>query len=123
MRNHVYFYKANVTRVIDGDTIECLVDLGFNISIKERFRLKNIDTPEIYFTEHNDEYEKGIEAKNKVEELVLNKDVIIESSNETGSYNRYLINCFITDNFEEISVDNLLNTILLENGLAEEYTE
>lgn len=40
-------YKATVTRVIDGDTIECMVDLGFKNYSKQRIRLQDVDAPEI----------------------------------------------------------------------------
>ena len=42
----MYEYKAKLLRVIDGDTIDCVIDLGFNVRLKERIRLKGIDTPE-----------------------------------------------------------------------------
>ena len=41
-----YLYSAKVTKVIDGDTIDAIVDLGFSISVLIRFRLYGIDTPE-----------------------------------------------------------------------------
>ena len=42
----MYEYKAKLLRVIDGDTVDCVIDLGFNVRLKERVRLKGIDTPE-----------------------------------------------------------------------------
>ena len=44
----MYNYKAKVVRVVDGDTVDLKVDLGFHISANERFRIKDIDTPEIW---------------------------------------------------------------------------
>ena len=43
-----YRYRAELDRVVDGDTFDVLIDLGFYIRIKERIRLEEVDTPEIY---------------------------------------------------------------------------
>ena len=43
-----YTYKAKLKRVIDGDTVDLVVDAGFYISVHQRFRLKGIDAPEIF---------------------------------------------------------------------------
>ena len=58
----VYEYKAKLDRVIDGDTVDCFIDLGFNINIKERVRLKGIDTPETR-TRDLEEKVKGLPPK------------------------------------------------------------
>lgn len=44
----MYTFKCNVLRVIDGDTLDLEIDLGFNIKIKERIRLYGLDTPETF---------------------------------------------------------------------------
>ena len=43
----MYQYRFNFTKVIDGDTVDGIIDLGFGISLKERIRLHGIDAPEI----------------------------------------------------------------------------
>ena len=43
----IYIYKAELIRVIDGDTVELIIDLGFDTSRHERFRLYGIDAPEV----------------------------------------------------------------------------
>ena len=43
----IYIYKAELIRVVDGDTVELMIDLGFDTSRKERFRLYGIDAPEL----------------------------------------------------------------------------
>jgi micrococcal nuclease len=43
----IYIYKAELIRVVDGDTVDLIIDLGFDTSRKERFRLYGIDAPEI----------------------------------------------------------------------------
>ena len=52
-----YIYKITVTRVVDGDTIDAIIHLGFDITIKKRIRLYGIDTPE---TRTRDKQEKKI---------------------------------------------------------------
>jgi micrococcal nuclease len=42
----MYEYRATVDRVVDGDTVDLIIDLGFNIKIKIRGRLEGVDTPE-----------------------------------------------------------------------------
>ena len=59
----MYEYKCTVARVVDGDTVDLFVDLGFNITIKERFRLEGINAPESR-TRDLEEKEAGIRATN-----------------------------------------------------------
>ena len=42
----MYTYKIKLDRVIDGDTIDAHIDLGFDVSVKKRIRFKGINTPE-----------------------------------------------------------------------------
>ncbi len=43
----MYTYNAKLVRVVDGDTVDLKIDLGFDIWINERVRLKDIDAPEV----------------------------------------------------------------------------
>ena len=43
----IYIYKAELIRVVDGDTVDLIIDLGFDTSRRERFRLYGIDAPEL----------------------------------------------------------------------------
>jgi micrococcal nuclease len=43
----IYIYKAELIRVVDGDTVELMIDQGFDTSRKERFRLYGVDAPEM----------------------------------------------------------------------------
>jgi micrococcal nuclease len=43
----IYIYKSELIRVVDGDTVDLIIDLGFDTSRKERFRLYGIDAPEM----------------------------------------------------------------------------
>lgn len=59
-----YTRRAKLIRVIDGDTVDLLIDLGWSTSIKERVRLLGLDTPEI----RGPERESGLEFKEFVED-------------------------------------------------------
>jgi micrococcal nuclease len=59
----IYIYKAKLIREVDGDTVELMIDLGFDTSRKERFRLYGIDAPEMNTAE-------GKEAKAWLREVL-----------------------------------------------------
>jgi len=57
----MYQYKAKAERVVDGDTIDVTIDLGFKITTHQRIRLAGIDTPEVYSVKKDsDEHRRGI---------------------------------------------------------------
>lgn len=82
-------YKAKVTRVVDGDTIDAEVDLGFNVFIKERFRLLGIDAPE---TRTKDLIEKarGLKTKAFVEDIINSSTEVVIKTNKAGKFGRWL---------------------------------
>jgi micrococcal nuclease len=55
----MYEYKAEVLRVVDADTFDLLVDVGFSITLKERFRLNGVDAPESWRPKTKAEGEHG----------------------------------------------------------------
>jgi micrococcal nuclease len=89
----MYEYNIKkVTKVVDGDTIDVDIDLGFNISYTQRVRLAGIDTPE---SRTKDAREKalGLEVKNKVKSAIESaKTVIIKTElpDSTEKYGRIL---------------------------------
>ena len=84
-----YIYRGKVTKVVDGDTFYAEVDLGFHVTTRVCFRLANIDTPEIYSPSNELELIHGREAKSFVEDMILDKEVIIRTY-KTGKYGRWL---------------------------------
>ena len=82
-------YRALVKRVVDGDTYEVEVDLGFRISHTIRVRLKDVDTPEIFGGASEDEKRRGRMAKTYVEGVILNTWVLIRTS-KARSFNRWV---------------------------------
>lgn len=101
----MFEYKATIENVVDGDTVDALIDLGFKVYIKQRLRLSGLDTPE--------RGQPGYaEAKAFVTEKVLGKVVSIKTE-KVSKWGYFLA---------EITVDGVsLNTQLLSIGLAKTY--
>ena len=88
----MYEYGCTVTRVVDGDTIDVILDLGFSIFHKCRVRLYGIDTPESR-TRNKDEKARGKLAAKFLEDSIKNGKVIILQSklkDSKGKYGRVL---------------------------------
>ena len=69
----MYKYNAKLIRVIDGDTIDALIDLGFDVWVKKRIRLYGINTPETR-TRDLEEKKAGIAAKDRLSEIMQDCD-------------------------------------------------
>ena len=107
----MYTYKAKLDRVVDGDTIDAHIDLGFDITIHKRIRLAGIDSPESR-TRDLEEKAKGLASKDKLVELLGEGDFILESK-EVGKYGRVLGTLIV----EDVNI----NDTLVEEGFAVEY--
>jgi len=96
-----YIYRGKLERVVDGDTIDALIDVGFDIWIKKRIRYSGIDTWESR-TRDLEEKAKGLEAKARNKELLM--EVSSKSgyfrlkSHGVGKYGRVLGEIYIEDN-------------------------
>lgn len=84
----MYEYEAFVNRVVDGDTFDATVDLGFTVRVLQRFRLKFIDTPESWRPKTLSEKEHGIAATKMAVELIEGKEIVLTSV-KIAVYNRY----------------------------------
>ena len=86
----MYQYQAYLLRVIDGDTIDVDIDLGFNIKVKKRIRLYNIDTWEVRTRDH-DEKKTGFAAKARLEDILKqNNNTFVLISHGVGKFGRVL---------------------------------
>ena len=89
----MYEYRVkNVTKIVDGDTIDVVIDLGFDISFSSRVRLAGIDTPESR-TRDLKENALGLESKDYLKkrlELATNIVIRTEKVNSTEKYGRIL---------------------------------
>ena len=113
-----YVYRIrSVHKVVDGDTIDADIDLGFDISLTKRIRLAGIDTPESRTTDAK-EKALGLEVKDWLKHrLEFAKDIIIKTElpDSTEKYGRIIGHLFI--NGEEISINNQM----IVEGYAWEY--
>ena len=116
-----YIYKAKLEKVVDGDTIDALIDVGFDIWIKKRIRYKGIDTWESR-TKDLDEKKLGLAAKDRNKELlesVSSKSGYFRlKSHGVGKYGRVLGEVFIKD-IEGIEYN--VNQTLIDEGHAYVY--
>ena len=109
----MYQYNAICTRVIDGDTIDARVDLGFKVWIECRIRLNGIDTPETR-TKDLDEKRQGLAAKEYLKTIMNGSGGgFTLESHGIGKYGRCLGTIYV--NGEDI------NKRLLDEGYAKEY--
>ena len=115
----MFEYRVKITRVVDGDTVDAELDLGFNIIYKERIRLMGIDTPESR-TRNKVEKKLGLKSKARLKELISEHkgNIILRTSQEgKGKFGRILGSLVVADNGVEVN----LNDILIAEGHAREY--
>ena len=91
----MYIYKTKLIRVIDGDTMDLSVDLGFNIIHNIRVRLLDIDTPEVRGVQKP----HGLAAKEAAKDWFdsIDKELLVETT-KTGKYGRWLARIFYKEN-------------------------
>ena len=126
-------YEAQLIKVLDGDTIDCFIDLGFDLKIKKRIRYMGIDTWESR-TRDLDEKKKGLAAKARNKELLEAGKFKLKSFG-TGKFGRVLGEVFVEPksvgiNTSEAKYFNVgessdglisINDILIAEGHAYEY--
>ena len=82
----MYRYRAELVRVVDGDTVDLKVDLGFHMTACLRFRLLGIDAPEVRGPEKID----GRAATHYLQSLLAGHDTLYVESVKTGKFGRWL---------------------------------
>jgi len=110
MDSKVYKYKGKIVEIVDGDTVDIMINLGFNIFIKERFRLARIDAWKV----QGEERLKSLEAKKFLTDLLNHKEVFVDSKG-TGKCGVWIAEIFILG--EEGAILNI-NDELVEKGHA-----
>ena len=113
-----YVYKVHsVDRVVDGDTVDLIIDLGFSIFTNQRIRIADINTPELRGGTDETKNKARI-AKARVEELLSTGDIYIKTKKDkTGKYGRYLGYIYVSKDNTDINVGE----VLLNEGLAVPY--
>lgn len=114
----MYEYKAKLERVVDGDTLDLVIDLGFKMTTEQRIRLKGVDTPEIWRQKKDsDEYKAGMAAVQYVKKRLEqnHNEMIIRTGKLTGVYGRYIGEVILADSKKS------LNQELIDTGHAKAY--
>ena len=91
-----YTYRAEITRVVDGDTVDAVVDLGFGVTMPQRLRLLNINAPEMV----GKSKAAGIAAREHLAKLLRDHTLYLEADiavvairshkDKSDSFGRYL---------------------------------
>ena len=111
MKRDDFVRNAIVRKVVDGDTIEVDIDLGFHVRGVHRLRLAGINTPEI----RGPERPFGLQSKAYVEELLpVGTEVAMRSQKDGKYHNRYIADLWLDVGGKEVHI----NTHLVERGLA-----
>ena len=116
----MYEYRANLIKVVDGDTVDVDIDLGFGVWLKdERVRIAGIDTPE---SRTSDKVEKlfGLAAKKRVQELLADKVVLKtfaakDGEDMKGKFGRILGDFYVGND------KKLLTEVMIDEGHAVPY--
>ena len=116
--NNMYEYRVKkVTGVVDGDTIDVDIDLGFNVSFSQRVRLAGIDTPESRTKDLN-EKRLGLEVKEWLKSKLKDaQDVVIKTElpDSSEKYGRILGWLYVK------GTEKSLNQIMIDEGYAWSY--
>ena len=109
----LYTYRAWVVRVLDGDTLKVVVDMGFGVRSVQTLRLRGLDCPELVSKE-------GKEAKDFVEKLLAPSTQVLIKTIKSDKYDRYLADVFVQG---KDGKQHYLNSQLLENGFAVQVSD
>jgi len=99
----MYEYRAKLDRVVDGDTVDLFVDMGFRCSINERFRLLDYNAPEMNTLQ-------GPEAKAHLHSLIDGKQLVLYSTKRDG-FRRWLGTLYIEG--ESVSINKQMIDYLI----------
>ena len=111
----MYQYKIKkINRVIDGDTVDLDIDLGFGLTISQRVRLLHIDAAEIR-TKDLEEKERGLEAKDWLEKELSREGEWVINTTKDDKYGRILGELYLVG--DPVTV----NEKMINEGIAEVY--
>lgn len=121
MTNERFWYGATLLKVIDGDTIELMIDLGFNIHHKIRVRLYGVNTPESR-TKDLAEKDMGMKAKAYTQDWLTNHKWVFVNTipDKNDKYGRILARIFSSDDIDDPTTA-CLNKDIIQSGYAREY--
>tara|TARA_B100000809_G_C14879005_1_gene438458 strand:- start:292 stop:711 length:420 start_codon:yes stop_codon:yes gene_type:complete len=109
----MYEYNCEVKRVVDGDTVDVVIDLGFDIHYSSRVRLYGIDTPESR-TRNKDEKVRGLMSKEYLIDALSKGQVVIKTyRDKKGKFGRVLGEMYVDD--------SSINLRMVDEYLAVKY--
>ena len=111
-----YTYSIEIVKIVDGDTVDVLIDLGFHVTIKKRVRLQGINAPESR-TRDLSEKKKGLASKARLKELCSAEEFgapkLVLKCHGLGKYGRVLGEIF--------NHNCSINRMMVLEGFAEKY--
>ncbi len=116
----MHTYKAYLERVVDGDTVHVVLDLGFKMQHREILRLAKINAPEAKTSE-------GRRSSDSLKKILKDVPFLIVKTNKTDIYGRYVADVFFDETGKETDPQKIadsgtyLSQLLLDRGLVEEY--
>lgn len=113
----MYTYQCNTIRVIDGNTVDAIIDLGFNVTIRQRIKLYGANVRDIRSL---DEAEKAraLASKNRLSELLGNEFICETILNKRGKAGRIMGNLYTVDSQGN---KNSVSEQLIQEGFAERF--
>jgi endonuclease YncB( thermonuclease family) len=116
--NTLYQYKVKeILKVVDGDTVDVIIDLGFDVFLEKRVRMAGVNAPESR-TRNLEEKAKGLKTKAwLIEKFNTEEQIIIETSldNQYGKFGRVLGTFYVGDSLMSVNLE------MLSEGLARPY--
>jgi len=103
----IYIYKAELVRVVDGDTVDLIVDLGFDTSRKERFRLYGVDAPEMNTAEGKAAKKWLWDALQPLEAIYV-QTIQLSTKTKRDKYGRFL--AVLHDDLGDIDANRAMKT-------------
>jgi len=107
------YHVKEIVKIVDGDTVDLVLDLGFSTFVQQRLRLKGIDTPELSSTNESERIIAN-EAKGYVSVWLINQKKLSVKTFKDDKYGRIIAEIYGDDSL-------CLNKILIDNGYAWEY--
>jgi micrococcal nuclease len=109
----MYEYNCEVKRIVDGDTVDVVIDLGFDIHYSSRVRLYGIDTPESR-TRNKDEKVRGLMSKKYLTDALSKGQVVIKThKDKKGKFGRVLGEMYVAE--------KNINLMMVDDHLAVKY--
>lgn len=102
--SELFTFEGFVERVVDGDTVWCQIELGFNICVREKLRLRGINAPEL-------KTKLGKKAKAFLHKILPKETFIVVRTSKSDKFDRYLADLFVGNLY--------INQLLIDEGFAQ----